>query len=325
MRGGFEIPGYFSNCVLDEDRLKENKLFGSTVYIYKDHALYEPGLLGKKVLVFKNGGIYEPGILGKRLFNVTKYGEVLETGLFGKSVGAIPSWWAYDEDVKNENDIVPSNGEQNEYPDHILINNTRPNDLEDIELELGYVADVTNTKDEATTITVPKKYNKLTAVAPFLQKRIETIEIHSCVKSIYLQSIGCLKRFVVDENNPIYSSDQGLLFNKEKNKLLKVPKDIDFSSIVLPESVCEISDFAFGGCQIKEIRIPNTIKTIGNKAFSCCYKLKSVYIPDTVLMIGKNVFEFDDKVIIRTNLSKMPEGWDQSVKNVKEIIFSCTE
>ena len=325
MRGGFEIPGYFCNCVLDGDRLKENKTFGKTVFLYKDHALYEPGLLGKKVLVFKNGGIYEPGILGKKLFNVTKHGEVLEPGLFGKSVGAIPSWWVYDEDVKNEIDIVPSNSEQNEYPDQILINTTRPDDLEDIELELGYVADVTNTKDEATTITIPKKYNKLTAVAPFLQKRIETIKIHSCVKSINLQSVGCLKRFVVDENNPIYSSDKGLLFNKEKTKLLKVPKDIDFSLNILPESVCEIGDSAFGGCQIKEIRIPNTIKIIGNKAFSCCCKLKCVYIPDTVLVIGKNAFELDDKVIIRTNLSKMPEGWDQSVKNVKEIIFSCIE
>ena len=93
MGQGYTIPGYFENCLVKGDEVKENKLFGKTLFKYSRHELREAKLFGSTVLVFKNSGIYKPGSFGSRLFKVTKKGEVKEDTLFGRVVGAIPPEW----------------------------------------------------------------------------------------------------------------------------------------------------------------------------------------------------------------------------------------
>ena len=310
MAGTYAIPGYFENCVIKGDRVVENRFLGKVLFEYKNHTLKEPGFLGKTVLVFKRDGIFEPGFAGKRLFNVSKYGEVKETGLFGRTVGAIPTQWVYDAPLPPKEES-PSNSSEETHVD------TRAQDerelreyKEELDESLGYVADFTNTREGAKKITVPAKYTKFTAIAPFLVRNgLETVVIHKNVCSILTHNIGCSKAYIVDEDNTYFLSDGGVLYSKNKTELLRVPSDIDFGSFEIPNTVVEISKNAFWGCNIESVVIPTSVVRIGDGAFGLCKKLKNVFIPASVKEIGENAFQFDKKAVINAEVDEKPLSW----------------
>ena len=73
-----------------------------------------------------------------------------------------------------------------------------------------------------------------------------TLSIHGGVKYIDPQ-VGYLNRYYnVDESNANYSSLDGVLYNKDKTKLISVP--IGTRSITIPDTVKEIGRFAFAYC-----------------------------------------------------------------------------
>ena len=63
------------------------------------------------------------------------------------------------------------------------------------------------------------------------------------------------------------------------------------TSIIIPNSVTSIDNYAFGGCEyLTNINIPNSVTTIGYEAFSGCTGLKSINIPESVTKIGYAAF-----------------------------------
>ena len=74
----------------------------------------------------------------------------------------------------------------------------------------------------------------------------------------------------VDANNPNYSSFGGVLFNKDKTKLLGYAKDKIQSEYTVPDCVENIGIDAFYGCTyLTNITIPKSVKNI-ERAFSYC-------------------------------------------------------
>ena len=77
-----------------------------------------------------------------------------------------------------------------------------------------------------------------------------------------------LQTINVFENNPFYSSIDGVLFDKSKSTLIRCPMGKDGYYIV-PYAVVKIEAFAFAGCEhIRGIFIPDCTKEIGLRAFS---------------------------------------------------------
>ena len=63
------------------------------------------------------------------------------------------------------------------------------------------------------------------------------------------------------------------------------------SSVVIPDSVTEIEDWAFAFCEnLTNVTIPEGVKVIGDHAFCKCTNLTSIVIPASVTKIGKEVF-----------------------------------
>lgn len=84
--------------------------------------------------------------------------------------------------------------------------------------------------------------------------------------------LGCisLKAIHVDEDNPAYTSDNGVLFNKDKTMLYLYPR-AKKGEYVVPSSVTAINVFAFSGChELESVFIHKGVTEIGNFAFSGC-------------------------------------------------------
>ena len=98
-----------------------------------------------------------------------------------------------------------------------------------------------------TNVTIPARVTK-----------IGIIVFYNCYS---LESIS------VDPDNPNYSSENGILYNKAKTEIIQVPG--------------AISD---------DITIPNSVTTIGDMAFLQCHNLTSVIIPNSVTTISEGAF-----------------------------------
>ena len=110
-----------------------------------------------------------------------------------------------------------------------------------------------------------------------------------------LQDSGLLKAWsslssinVVDDN-PYYSSIDGVLFDKQRTTLIKCPSEKQ-GTYAIPYGVSSIGEGAFDHCKLTNITIPNSVTHIGRGAFVECYGLNSIIIPNSVINIGDNAF-----------------------------------
>ena len=112
-------------------------------------------------------------------------------------------------------------------------------------------------------------------------KNITSIEIPNSVIDIderALYSCLNLSEINVDEKNPIYSSENGVLFNKDKTKLLVYPRSKRDPSYSIPSSVISCKD-AFRECSyLEEINIPGSVAELGNIPFFKCPKLAFIKV-----------------------------------------------
>lgn len=65
---------------------------------------------------------------------------------------------------------------------------------------------------------------------------------------------------------------------------------LEITNLVLPSSLREIGNASFALNDIYELRIPNSVTSIGISAFEGCSKLKRVYMGSGVQRIGRNAF-----------------------------------
>lgn len=103
---------------------------------------------------------------------------------------------------------------------------------------------------------------------------------------------GSLTSLVVGTNNPVYMSENGVLFNKSQTTLIQYPQG-KAESYTIPNSVLSIADSAFYYCNnLTNTTIPNNVINIGNGAFASCGNLTNILIGDGVAIVGTNAFFF---------------------------------
>ena len=138
-------------------------------------------------------------------------------------------------------------------------------------------------------------------------------------KPILLQTIEDLPTKATEEElKEAFVDEWGVKYSIDGRKLLKAPQGLNgtysirkgtkivcdeafrwskfigcrsLTSLVIPDSVTNIGDYAFWGCSdLADIVIPDGVTSIGDYAFEGCESLRSVVIPDGVTSIGDYVF-----------------------------------
>ncbi len=140
-------------------------------------------------------------------------------------------------------------------------------------------------------------------------------------------SSSALEAINVSANNEYFSSDEyGVLYNKDKTKLIQYPtKSSKTRTYIIPNGVISINDYAFERCySLTNVTIPNCVTSIGDGAFFNCQYLGSIEIPNSVTTIGKGAFNscmYLREVTMSENVKVIEEGTFGHCANLKDMII----
>ena len=167
-----------------------------------------------------------------------------------------------------------------------------------------------------TSITIPSSVTVIRQRAFWHCSGLTGVTIPSSVTEIgyhAFQSCSSLIDISVNPQNSMFSSENGVLFNKNGTTLICYPSGkvgaysipdrvtvignsafddcSGLTSVTIPNSVTEIGGGAFNGCSgLTSVTIPNSVTEIGGSAFAYCSGLASVTIPSSVTEIGDGTF-----------------------------------
>ena len=148
------------------------------------------------------------------------------------------------------------------------------------------------------------------------------------INSNNFQSCPKIEEYFVNPSNLIYSSEDGVLYSKDKTVICLCPHMYEgefvikptvtkigdmnnelesitytklqftvfdecsrITSIIFHDSIDKIVDGAFTKCSsLNSIEIPNSVTWIGNDLFYGCSSLKSILIPNSIISIGTYAF-----------------------------------
>jgi hypothetical protein len=104
---------------------------------------------------------------------------------------------------------------------------------------------------------------------------------------------------MVDALNSAYSSVDGVLLNKSQTKLIQYPGG-KAASYTIPNSVTSIGERAFAvTSSLTNVTIVNSVTNIGDGAFDSCKNLKGVYFGGNAPGLGgSSVFTGDTSAIV---------------------------
>lgn len=123
-------------------------------------------------------------------------------------------------------------------------------------------------------------------------QNIVKIEIPSSINVSYssFHHFNKLTSIIVAPDHPTLSSEKGILYNKDKSKIIRVPTGFK-GEFKLLNSVKKIGQHAFQDCKgLTNIEFPSNVTEIGDYAFDDCKGLTNLVIPSNISSIGSHAF-----------------------------------
>ena len=161
-----------------------------------------------------------------------------------------------------------------------------------------------------------------------LSENIKNIESNS--REAFPCFNGCdnLENIIVDENNSEFSSEDGVLYSKNKEVILLYPRGKNVAEFVIPEHVKYLGRKVFSKCEnLKRVSIANGIKDLSDGLFDGCSSLESIDIPESLESIGVGAFsgcESLKDIVIPNGTKSIGIYAFSNCKSLKEIAIPST-
>lgn len=158
-------------------------------------------------------------------------------------------------------------------------------------------------KLEKETYTVREDISSINCYSKEMRTTlIKKLVIPATVKTITDTSeVADFEIFDVSEDNPYFSTRDGVLYTKDFKTLLSYPRSKPDKEFIVPPEVETIADEVF--CRnllLENIVIPPSVKTLGNRAFYSCKRLTNITLSEGLKQIGHDCFSNSRKVTILT-------------------------
>lgn len=122
---------------------------------------------------------------------------------------------------------------------------------------------------------------------------LKRLELPVTVRKINIAKMETLQEVVVDDADPDYSTVDGMLLNKDKTRLLSVPRGREDKKLVVPDGIEVIKENACSHhTHIEELIIPDSTTSIEKEAFNSCSSLHVVHLGNSVQKIGAASFAY---------------------------------
>ena len=144
----------------------------------------------------------------------------------------------------------------------------------------------------------------------------------------YLIRNSCAEVISGESNEEIIIFDY-IVYNGMEYPITKI-QDYAFSSnicktIKLPSSLQSIGNNAFSNCyNITSIELPNDIQSIGNYAFENCFGITEIDLPNSLVSIGENAFDSCNgltKIEIPEKISTIESSTFRNCENLEEVVL----
>lgn len=167
------------------------------------------------------------------------------------------------------------------------------NSPEDAENEKAF-ADITTLKIPARVEHDGFIYEVSKCISSFRQfPSLKRLELPATITKVDIAKVENLQEVVVDKANKEYSTEDGVLLNKQKTVLLSFPRGRDVKEYLIPDGVQQIAEEAFCGQPfIEEILFPDSTIAIEKRAFANCSSLREVYLGKNLKKIGIESFAY---------------------------------
>ncbi|MGN0542908.1 MAG: leucine-rich repeat protein [Acutalibacteraceae bacterium] len=146
----------------------------------------------------------------------------------------------------------------------------------------------------AVEVSLPESLKEISEMSFSGCNKLQRLRIPASVEKIDASAFlecSVLENISVDADNALFSDEDGVLFNKNKNRIFLFPKGKIATEYSIPEGVTEIGAYAFANCsELIRIDIPGSVNDIGMFAFMNCRTLLSANIPEGVTAIKSGTF-----------------------------------
>lgn len=169
-------------------------------------------------------------------------------------------------------------------------------------------------------LTIPASCTEITGEEPFLQ-------------------LPNLQSITVNEGNTAYSSEDGILYNKDKSLLIAYPALKTGEEFKTPETVKEIAksgfcyninlknveltavetigEYAFEGCtNLENVKLTKSLKKVDKNAFLGCQSMMSIRVPDSLEEIAQYAFGYDYDEALANDIQANMESYAELGEDV---------
>lgn len=138
------------------------------------------------------------------------------------------------------------------------------------------------------SVNIPESVKVIEELAFHQCKSLKTVSIPAATYMLYPTSFGLctsLEAFTVAEENENYTAVDGVLFNKNKTKLILYPAGKKDTEYTVPTGTISIEEMAMFNSSFTTLNISEGVNKLVKGSISYCQNLQSVSIPSTVVSL----------------------------------------